>query len=304
MLRAKNQIGTLSLILTIVIVIGLLQFISFQSENVVPDGSAEILGINNLIKIIVGLGVTGLLAITVIMYLKFSKHNGLPHESKKLLVERFSPIQIIIHAVTGISILTLYVTGIPLLYPEHLAWITEMIGLSKNMFIHRIAGMGLVSAAIYYLIITVMYVRYVDPGWIKNVIPTSKDIIDALNDIKSVFGIGARRVEFGKYNWLEKVDIMSVVVFDGLIMSTTGLILMTPWLFTSFIPKSYILTINVLHGGFAVLSLCGILLHFSVVHLRPDRFPMDYSIFTGTIPLNEAKEEYSLWIKDISGDEL
>lgn len=320
-MRANSLIGTLSLILTIMILLVLLQFASFQSSpdkiNYVESG--ESLWINNIVEIIVALGTIGLLALTVMVHRKFTRFEGIhevdetilepPSMNKEIdspdigpLIERFSPVQIVIHALTGISIMSLYVTGIPLLYPEHLGWVTEMIGLSRNMFIHRFAGIGLASAAIYYLIYSVLYIKYVDRHFVRNLIPSIRDVRGAQSDVKSVFGMRAAKVDSGKFNWLEKVDIFSVAVFDGLIMCGTGIVLWAPWLFISFIPKSLIVTINVLHGGFAVLSLCGILLHFYVVHLTPHRFPMDFSIFRGTIPAQEAEEEYPLWVKEISGD--
>lgn len=305
-MRNKNQIGTISFVLTILILLAILQYVNFQSspEKVIPDGAVEVLWVNYIIEIIVAFGTIGLFSITLIMYRKFSKSEGQHQEvektaNKSSLIERFSPIQIIVHAVTGISILTLYLTGIPLLYPEHLGWITDLIVLSRNMFLHRLAGLGLLSAAIYYLIYTVQYVKYVDKGFAKNIIPTLTDIKSAISDILFVLGKKGQKYESHKFNWLEKVDIWSVALFDGLIMCVTGVIIWAPWLFSSLIPTSYILSINVLHGGFAVLSLCGILLHFYVVHLTPHRFPMDFSIFTGTVPLQEAEEEYPLWVKEV-----
>ncbi|MDF1531494.1 MAG: cytochrome b/b6 domain-containing protein [ANME-2 cluster archaeon] len=292
--------------MTILILFGVLQFINFQSspEKVIPYGTPEILWVNSIIKLVVALGTIGLFSITLIMHRKFTKSEGQHHEDKKAikrasLIERFSPIQIIVHAVTGISILILYFTGIPLLYPEHLGWITDMIVLSRNMFLHRLAGLGLLSAAIYYLLYTVQYIKDVDKDFTKNIIPTPMDVKSAISDIMLVLGKKSKKYESHKFNWLEKVDIWSVAVFDGLIMCVTGVIIWAPWLFSSFLSPSYILSINVLHGGFAVLSLCGILLHFYVVHLTPHRFPMDFSIFTGTVPLKEAEEEYPLWVKEV-----
>ncbi|MCL7412574.1 MAG: cytochrome b/b6 domain-containing protein [ANME-2 cluster archaeon] len=321
-MRSRNRISKISLFLTILILFGILQYINFQSspEKVIPEGAGETVWINTIIKIIVAMGVIGLFLITIAIHRKFTKREGfhdlpdyqvtkysqIQHISEptdvERLIERFSPLQITVHAVTGLSILTLYVTGIPLLYPEHLGWITDLIELSKNMFLHRLAGLGLLSAAIYYLIYSLLQITYVNKDFTKNIIPTLNDIKGAISDVLIILGKTATKYQSNKFNWLEKVDIWSVALFDGLIMCVTGIIIWAPWLFSSFIPNSYILSINVLHGGFAILSLCGILLHFYVVHLTPHRFPMDFSMFTGTVPLQEAEEEYPLWVKDISGD--
>ncbi|MCL7415479.1 MAG: cytochrome b/b6 domain-containing protein [ANME-2 cluster archaeon] len=317
----KKEIGMISLALTILIIFSILQFINFQSspENIIPDGTGEMIWVNNIIEIVVAIGVISLFLITIVIHRKFTKFEGyhqvvdekyngslqdnnISETDIGQLIERFSPVQIIVHAVTAISILTLYVTGIPLLYPEHLGWITDIIVLSRNMFLHRLAGLGLLSVAIYYLIYSALHIKYVKRDFITNIIPTSNDIKGAISDLLYVLGKKATRYESRKFNWLEKIDIFSVALFDGLIMCSSGLIIWAPWLFSSFIPSSYLISINVLHGGFAVLSLCGILLHFYVVHLTLHRFPMDFSIFTGTVPLQEAQEEYPLWVKEVSGD--
>lgn len=322
-MRSRNRISKISLVLTILILFGILQYINFQSspDNIIPTGTGEAIWINNIINIIVAMGVTGLFLITITIHRKFTKYEGFHevHDNQmnsysqiqntsepadvERLVERFSPLQITVHAVTGLSILTLYVTGIPLLYPEHLGWITNIIELSRNMFLHRLAGLGLMSAAIYYLIYSFLHVTYVNKDFAKNIIPTSDDIRGAISDVFTILGKKAAKYQSNKFNWLEKVDIWSVALFDGLIMCGTGIIIWAPWLFSPIIPNSYILSINVLHGGFAILSLCGILLHFYVVHLTPHRFPMDFSMFTGAVSLQEAEEEYPLWVKEISGDE-
>jgi len=72
-----------------------------------------------------------------------------------LEIERFTSNQIIVHFIAALSLLVLFITGIPQLYPEHLGWILDLVGLSKAMFIHRLAGFGLVSVAVYFLIYSI-----------------------------------------------------------------------------------------------------------------------------------------------------
>ena len=218
----------------------------------------------------------------------------------KKMVQRFSESQIAAHGICALSIMALYITGIPLLFPNELGWIPSLIGLAKTMFIHRLAGIGLIGAAVYYLIYIALYWINIDPRSVKNVIPGIHDITDAVKDMLYAVGASDKKPVYRKYNWLEKIDIFSVAVFDAVIMGITGIVIWMPWLSLSVMSKSTILLLKTVHGSFAILSLCGILLHFYIVHLTPSRFPMDHSMFTGKMDAHEAQHEYKLWYDEMS----
>ena len=218
-------------------------------------------------------------------------------------IERFNSNQIIVHFIAALSLLILYITGIPHLYPEHLGWIQDFIGLSKAMFIHRLAGFGLVSVAVYYLIYSIFSVIINGRKYYSKIIfPTSADIMDYVNDNLSILGMKQQRIDYDKYSWLEKGLIWSVIIVNCIIMGITGIILFAPWSFASILPLSYLLTIRLVHASFAVLSLCVILPHFYIVHLSPFKFPMSNKMFTGTISEEEAREEYPKWYREITGE--
>jgi len=220
-----------------------------------------------------------------------------------LEIVRFTSNQVIVHFVAAISLMILYITGIPQLYPEHLGWILDLIGLSKAMFIHRLAGFGLVSVAVYYLIYSIFSVVINGREYFNKIIfPTSADIIDYVNDNLSILGMQQQRIDYDKYSWLEKGLIWSVILVDCIIMGITGIILFAPWSFASILPLSYLLTIRLIHASFAILSLCVILPHFYIVHLSPFKFPMSNTMFTGTISEEEAREEYPKWYREITGE--
>ena len=218
-------------------------------------------------------------------------------------IVRFTSNQIIVHFVAAISLMILYITGIPQLYPEHLGWILDLVGLSKAMFIHRLAGFGLVSVAVYYLIYSIFSVLINGREYYNKILfPTSADIIDYVNDNLSILGMQQQRIDYDKYSWLEKGLIWSVIIVDCTIMGITGIILFAPWSFASILPLSYLLTIRLIHASFAILSLCIILPHFYIVHLSPFKFPMSNSMFTGTISEEEAREEYPKWYREVAGE--
>ncbi|MDW7777219.1 MAG: cytochrome b/b6 domain-containing protein [Methanosarcinales archaeon] len=218
-------------------------------------------------------------------------------------IERFSSNQVIVHFIIAFAIMILYITGIPRLYPEHLGWILDIIGVSKALFIHRLASIGLLSVSIYYLIYSLLYWKLVEKKFFNKIrFPTSKDIFDFVNDNLSILGLKHTRIDYDKYSWLEKGLIWSVIIVNVLIMGITGFILSVPWLFASNLTTSHFSTINLIHGSFAILSLCVVLPHFYKVHLTPFKFPMDYSMVTGLISKEVAEEDYPYWYRDISGE--
>lgn len=218
-------------------------------------------------------------------------------------IERFSATQVIVHFIIAITIMILYITGIPRLYPEHLGWVLDLIGLSKVLYLHRLAAVGLLSASIYYFIYSLLYWRFVDRNYFNKIIfPTSKDIFDFVNDNLSILGLKHTRIDYDKYSWLEKGLIWTVIIVNVLIMGITGIIMWVPWLFAPYLTTSYFSIIILIHSSFAILSLCVVLPHFYKVHLTPFKFPMDYSMTTGVISKEVAKEEYPYWYREISGE--
>jgi hypothetical protein len=61
--------------------------------------------------------------------------------------------------------------------------------------------------------------------------------------------------------------------------------------FTRFIPGSFLNVATIVHSDEALLATGFIFtVHFFNTHLRPEKFPMDITVFTGRMPLEELKE--------------
>jgi hypothetical protein len=75
-------------------------------------------------------------------------------------------------------------------------------------------------------------------------------------------------------------------------IGSTGLVLWFPEAFTLFLPGWAINVATIIHSDEALLAVGFIFtVHFFNTHFRPDRFPMDTVIFTGSIPLEEFKAD-------------
>jgi cytochrome b subunit of formate dehydrogenase len=93
-------------------------------------------------------------------------------------------------------------------------------------------------------------------------------------------------------------------VFWGVaIIGASGLIMWFPTFFTRFLPGWIINIALIIHSDEALLAAGFIFsIHFFNTHFRPEKFPIDPVIFTGTVPLEEFKldrpQEYAKMVAD------
>ena len=77
-----------------------------------------------------------------------------------------------------------------------------------------------------------------------------------------------------------------------LVIGSTGLTLWFPILFTRLLPGWFINVATIIHSDEALLATGFIFtIHFFNTHLRPEKFPMDITVFTGHMPLAELKRD-------------
>lgn len=223
--------------------------------------------------------------------------------SAEKFIERFSRVQVAVHLTGALSILILYITGFPISFPEQLGWIPKILfGFSTTMFIHRVAGIVLLLAVLITIIYHTLNAIFIREPFLRHILPTRKDFSDIIRDIKYTFGLGDEKPQYEKYSWIEKIDIFSVILIDGVILGLSGLVLMMPFLFMKILPIQLMLSVKGIHAGFAIISVVGILFHFYMAHLSPEHFPINCSIFSGEISSEEAEEKYPGWIKEMKDE--
>jgi cytochrome b subunit of formate dehydrogenase len=117
-----------------------------------------------------------------------------------------------------------------------------------------------------------------------------QDVKDFVATVKWFVGLGPKP-RYGRWTYWEKFDYMAV--FWGVaVIGFSGLILWFPEYFTKVMPGWLINVAMIIHSDEALLAVGFIFtIHFFNTHLRPDAFPMDTVIFTGTIPYDEFKHE-------------
>jgi len=124
----------------------------------------------------------------------------------------------------------------------------------------------------------------------ETLLPARQDFWDFIATMKWFLHLGPRP-QYGRWTYWEKFDYFAV--FWGIfIIGSTGLTLWFPVFFTRFLPGSFINVATIIHSDEALLATGFIFtVHFFNTHLRPEKFPMDTTIFTGRMQLAELKRD-------------
>ena len=210
-------------------------------------------------------------------------------------VQRFTIFPRFLHFLVIISFLTLAVSGMALKFASE-RW-AEIVASFFGSFevlgaLHRF--MAVVTFTYFALNFVLMYQNWRKSGKSMlqfilqkdSMIPNLNDAKELLQTFKWFFGMGPQP-QYGRWTYWEKFDYMAV--FWGVaVIGSTGLCLWFPEQFTLVIPGYWINIATIIHSDEALLASGFIFtIHFFNTHLRPEKFPMDPVIFTGTMPLDE-----------------
>lgn len=212
---------------------------------------------------------------------------------------RFTRLHRVLHACMIVSFLTLALTGLSLKF-SYTPWAFRLAhllgGFETAGFIHRFAALVMFGTFITHLVTLVRDKRRSQVSWRSvlfgpnTLLPTKRDAHEFVGTMKWFLGLGPRP-EYGRWTYWEKFDYFAV--FWGiLVIGSSGLTLWFPVFFTRFVPGAFINVATIIHSDEALLATGFIFtVHFFNTHLRPEKFPMDTTIFTGHMPLNELKRD-------------
>jgi hypothetical protein len=170
-------------------------------------------------------------------------------------------------------------------------------GIEFMRFLHRIAaiatfGYGLfhVGHLAYRAAITREHGLFWGP---MSLVPRPADVADLFRNLRYFLYLGDRP-RLDRWSYWEKFDYFAV--FWGIpIIGISGLVLWFPELVTRWLPGWVLNAGYVVHSDEALLAVGFIFVfHFFHTHLRPESFPMDPVIFTGSMPLARFREERPL----------
>ncbi len=217
-------------------------------------------------------------------------------ESKQHVV-RFPALYRNLHLMVIVSFLGLALTGMTLKF-SYTAWARVLSqafgGFEAAGVVHRVCALITFTYFGIHITNAVQRKRRSAVTWKEFITgPTGmmfgkRDLQEFLGSLKWFAGRGPRP-DYGRWTYWEKFDYFAV--FWGVAMiGTTGLMLWFPEVFTHVLPGWALNVATVIHSDEALLAVGFIFtIHFFNTHFRPEKFPMDTVIFTGTVPLDEFK---------------
>ena len=212
---------------------------------------------------------------------------------------RFTRLQRTLHGCIVISFLSLAMTGLTLKF-SYTGWavfLSRMLGGFQTAgYIHRFAAVVMFAAFITHLVDLCKLKKRKYGSWHalllgpNSMIPMKRDLDEFIVTLKWFVHLGPKP-EYGRWTYWEKFDYFAV--FWGVfIIGSTGLTLWFPVFFTRFLPGAFINVATIIHSDEALLATGFIFtVHFFNTHLRPEKFPMDTTVFTGRMALAELKRD-------------
>lgn len=212
---------------------------------------------------------------------------------------RFSRLNRLLHICMVVSFLSLALTGLTLKF-SYTSWAVRLShllgGFETAGYIHRTAAVLMFGVFFAHLGDLYRQKKHEYGTWRallrgpNTMLPTRRDLTEFVRTLKWFVGLAARP-QYGRWTYWEKFDYFAV--FWGIaIIGSTGLALWFPVLFTWFLPGWAINVATIIHSDEALLATGFIFtVHFFNTHLRPEKFPMDVTVFTGRMPLPEMKRD-------------
>jgi predicted CXXCH cytochrome family protein len=214
--------------------------------------------------------------------------------------QRFNVFHRWMHFLVIVSFTVLVFTGMPLRYKgtPWARWFMDLFGgVTAAGVYHRIAAMVTVFyfvCEVTYMLVMVIRARGRNVRKPGSIMFSKKDIEDLIGMFAWFVGRGPKP-QFDRYTYWEKFDYISLVA-GTVIIGTTGFMMWFPLKTTQLVPGIFLNIALVIHSSEALLAMgvIFIFVHFFSAHLRPESFPIDKVIFTGTLPVDHYREDRPL----------
>jgi cytochrome b subunit of formate dehydrogenase len=228
---------------------------------------------------------------------------ALPAAARGKHIRRFHWLWRLAHLVFALSLMVLTLTGMTVLYSQS-AWAPYVArffgGPQVTAIVHRASA--IVFASIFFAHLGWMLVhiarhwktfRFFGPN---SLVPRWQDLADMIAMFKWFFGKGPRPV-FDRWTYWEKFDYWAP--FWGVtIIGASGFMLWFPELTATYLPGWVFNVAMIAHGEEAFLAAVFLFtVHFFNNHFRPDKFPIDILMFTGSMAVEEFAHDHTIEYK-------
>lgn len=219
---------------------------------------------------------------------------------KVRMIRRFSPLHRFTHALIIVSFMGLVATGFPLKY-SYANWAHDISaifgGIHVMGILHRIfAIITFAYAGVHFAWLAYFFTcKCPKPRWRYIIGPDSmlfswRDFKDFIAMMRWFLRLGPRP-RLDRWAYFEKFDYFGEI-WGVFVIGGTGLMLWLPTLFTKWMPGWVLNVAMVIHSIEALLAASVIfLVHFFNTHLRPEKFPIDLTMWSGQISEEEMKHE-------------
>jgi cytochrome b subunit of formate dehydrogenase len=202
------------------------------------------------------------------------------------------------HLVGALSIMLLALTGLTVLFSGS-SWAPYVMNLLGGPvsagILHRIGAIGFMGVFFVHLI---YFAYHIGSNWRtfewfgpNSLVPNWHDLGDAIAMFRWFFGLDKRPV-LDHFSYWEKFDYWAP--FWGMtIIGVSGMMMWYPAVTASFLPGWVFNVAAIVHGEEAILAIVFLFtVHFFNNHFRPDKFPLDTTMFTGRVPLEHYRHEH------------
>jgi len=215
-------------------------------------------------------------------------------------VKRFGPWWRLGHLLFAVSLMLLTLTGMALMYANSpwARWVVQVLGGPKTAgIIHRVNAVVFTAVFLVHLVYIAVHIgrRWRTFRWFgpDSLIPNWQDLKDVIAMFKWFFGRGPRPV-FDRWTYWEKFDYWAP--FWGVaIVGVSGFLMWFPHITSAFLPGWVFNVAAITHGEEAFLAAVFLFtVHFFNNHFRPEKFPFDPVMFTGSMPLEQFARDHTL----------
>jgi cytochrome b subunit of formate dehydrogenase len=223
-------------------------------------------------------------------------------------IRRFSILDRVFHLVLIVTFLIQSATGFGRLFintpwGKKVCWIFG--GYESASLVHHWFGAFMIAGFLIHFLILLSRIQW-GHFWKSLFGPDSlvlnlQDVRHLYQRILWFFGLGpAPRLD--RWAYWEKFDYWAV--FWGLpLLAITGIMLIYPFWTSRMFPGWALNIAALLHRAEAILAVSYIfIVHFFIGHLRPTSFPMNQAMFSGSVLLEEAKEEKPAWVERLESE--
>ncbi|VAW60264.1 hypothetical protein MNBD_GAMMA11-2368 [hydrothermal vent metagenome] len=213
--------------------------------------------------------------------------------------QRFSLYWRLNHWALALSVMTLTLTGMAVMYPDT-DWAIGLVNLfgGANVFgiIHRTAGIIFLGSVFGHgAVVLTKLLKNKKFEWFgpDSLLPRWKDWHDMKDMFRWFFGKG-KQPQLDRWTYWEKFDYWAVY-WGAIVIGLSGIILWASPVLLKYLPGWSFNIATIAHGVEAFLAVATLfVVHFFNNHFRPEKFPLDTVMFSGSWDLEAFKHERPL----------